>query len=406
MPFQANVLRVMIASPGDVDLERTIVTQELHGWNDVNASARQLVLLPVKWETHSTPEYGAHPQTIINRQLLENADIVIAIFGTRIGTPTGEHLSGTVEEVKRHVAAGKTAKIYFSDVPISPSAIDSAQYALLQEFKKDCRGDSLYAGYDSLEQFRIDFKRHLELELNQAKYRWLQLPRAGGQADDEPVGVDALRLLRAASSDDGTLMHQETFSENGLRAGKQQFLENTPRSAAKWKAILSDLIERGALEHVDGGVYRMTAFGYDIVDQADAQEKALEPTSVALSFSGPPNAQTLVVKSNHMLRLNQLDFLTTTDACISSQPLTEEGREVAVRLNHAKVIELFNAPRTDRNHSDFSGPAKLRLSFRANDGRRQEQVILAVMLTPRMVDSTQWIAFSGSGTIEIPDRLS
>lgn len=96
MPFQANVLRVMIASPGDVDLERTIVTQELHGWNDVNASTRQLVLLPVKWETHSTPEYGAHPQTIINRQLLEDADILIAIFGTRIGTPTVEHVSGTV----------------------------------------------------------------------------------------------------------------------------------------------------------------------------------------------------------------------------------------------------------------------------------------------------------------------
>src|SRR5258708_32223140 len=114
MPFQANVLRVMIASPGDVELERTIVTQELHGWNDVNASARQLVLLPVKWEAHSTPEYGAHPQTIINRQLLENADIVIPIFGTPIGTPPGEHLSGTGGEVKRDVTAGKTAKIIFT----------------------------------------------------------------------------------------------------------------------------------------------------------------------------------------------------------------------------------------------------------------------------------------------------
>jgi hypothetical protein len=31
-------------------------------------------------------------------------------------------------------------------------------------------------GYDSLDQFRKDFKRHLELELNHPKYRWLQLP--------------------------------------------------------------------------------------------------------------------------------------------------------------------------------------------------------------------------------------
>lgn len=183
-------------------------------------------------------------------------------------------------------------------------------------------------------------------------------------------------------------------------------MDGSPRSAAKWRAIRDDLIKQGALEKRGGGVYNLTRSGYDIVDQADAQDKASEPTSVALSFSGPPNAQALVVKSNHMLRLIQLDFLTPTDACISSQPLTEEGREVAVRLDHAKVIELFNAPRADRNNYDFSGPAKLRLSFRANDGRRRDQVLLAVILTPRLVDGTQWVTFSGSATIEIPNKLS
>lgn len=82
--FQANVLRVMIASPGDVGEERQVVTEEIHRWNYANAVVRQLVLLPVKWETHSTPQQGDHPQTIINRQLLEDADILVAIFGTRI----------------------------------------------------------------------------------------------------------------------------------------------------------------------------------------------------------------------------------------------------------------------------------------------------------------------------------
>ncbi len=176
MPFRANVIKVMIASPGDVTEERAIVTDELHGWNDVNASTRQSVLLPVKWETHSTPEHGAHPQTIINRQLLDDADLLIAIFSTRIGTPTKEHMSGTVEEIKKHVATGKTAKIYFSDVPEHPSLIDTNQRILLEEFKKECRDTSLYAGYDSLRQFRRDFKRHLELELNHPKYRWLSSP--------------------------------------------------------------------------------------------------------------------------------------------------------------------------------------------------------------------------------------
>jgi hypothetical protein len=96
MGFQANVLKVMIASPGDVAAEREIVTQELYRWNNANAVSRELMLQPVKWETHSSPEMGTHPQTILNERLLLDADIVVGIFGTRIGTATPDFISGSV----------------------------------------------------------------------------------------------------------------------------------------------------------------------------------------------------------------------------------------------------------------------------------------------------------------------
>ena len=64
MAFQANVLKVMIASPGDVAVERNIITEELYRWNNANAVLRALMLQPVKWETHSSPQMGAHPQKI------------------------------------------------------------------------------------------------------------------------------------------------------------------------------------------------------------------------------------------------------------------------------------------------------------------------------------------------------
>jgi hypothetical protein len=188
MPFVANVFKLMITSPGDVAEERRIVTEEVHGWNDVNASTRQIVLLPVKWETHSTPEHGAHPQTIINRQLLEDADILVAIFGIRIGTPTKEHVSGTVEEVKKHLASGKTAKIYFSNVPVSPDSIDREQYASVQEFKKECQENGLYSEYKTPEQFRKDFRRHLEVELNKSQYHLSPPREPPGRSNHEPVG--------------------------------------------------------------------------------------------------------------------------------------------------------------------------------------------------------------------------
>ncbi len=206
MAFLANVLEVMIASPGDVAQERGIVTQEIHRWNDANSPARKLVLLPVKWETHSTPQLGARPQSIINRQLLDDADIVIGIFGTRIGTPTEEHASGTVEEIKKHVAAGKTAKVYFSDIPVSPSTVDGAQYALVQQFREECRTTGLYATFDSLEGFRSDFARHLDLEMNQPRYRWLAIPNSTANLGIAEHSKDAIRLLRAAANKDGSII--------------------------------------------------------------------------------------------------------------------------------------------------------------------------------------------------------
>ncbi len=84
MGFQANVLKVMIASPGDVQVERGIITDELYRWNNANAVTRELILQPVKWETHSSPQMGAHPQAILNDDLLLDADIVVGIFGTRL----------------------------------------------------------------------------------------------------------------------------------------------------------------------------------------------------------------------------------------------------------------------------------------------------------------------------------
>lgn len=90
------MLNVMIASPGDVTTEREIVTEELLRWNAANGLARRLLLQPVKWETHSSPQMGSHPQSIINERLLTDADIVVGIFGIRIGSATREYISGSV----------------------------------------------------------------------------------------------------------------------------------------------------------------------------------------------------------------------------------------------------------------------------------------------------------------------
>lgn len=302
MAFLANILKVMIASPGDVPQERAVVTQEIHRWNDANASARQLVLLPVKWETHSTPQLGAPPQSIINRQLLDDADIVIGIFGTRVGTPTEEYVSGTVEEIKRHVAAGKTAKVYFSDVPVPPSAVDAAQYALVQKFREECRTSGLYATFDSLEKFKNDFGHHLELELNQPRYLWLVSPVAATGSEALNFSKDALRLLSAAARADGEIISQETLNAHGIRAGEEEFADGTARTSARWRAALRELETSGAIEQISEGIYRLTAAGYGAADSAGAQTQDSGPKVSPFEEHQSSHVRALVAPLPYMQR--------------------------------------------------------------------------------------------------------
>jgi hypothetical protein len=248
MGFQANVLKVMIASPSDVAEEREIVTDALYRWNNANAVIRELVLQPVKWETHGSPQMGAPAQAILNEHLLLDADIVVGIFGTRIGTATADFISGSVEEIKRHVAAGKLAMLYFSHVPVDPNSIDPQQWTALQGFKEECRTGGLYAEYASHEQLRTDFSHHLAIELNKPKYLWLAKPDVTVEPHDPELSHDETRLLVAAASDaNGQVLTGATLGGFFVQTNGEDFVDDTPRSIAAWKRALKRLAEMGML---------------------------------------------------------------------------------------------------------------------------------------------------------------
>lgn len=69
MAFEAKVLRVLIASPGDVGEERNVVPEIINEWNAVNAAAAKIILMPIPWEVNTSPLLGARPQELINNQI-------------------------------------------------------------------------------------------------------------------------------------------------------------------------------------------------------------------------------------------------------------------------------------------------------------------------------------------------
>ncbi|MDR1427594.1 MAG: DUF4062 domain-containing protein [Bifidobacteriaceae bacterium] len=142
MAFQATVVRVMVASPSDVSTARDAIESALHMWNAASAGHRGVLLLPWRFETHAVPLAGAHPQAIINSQGLRDADIVFVVFGSRIGSPTPEAISGTAEEVEKAISAGKPVHIYFSSGP-HPNDVDPQQLTVLRSFKEQLQSRAL-----------------------------------------------------------------------------------------------------------------------------------------------------------------------------------------------------------------------------------------------------------------------
>lgn len=283
MTYRANVIKVMIASPGDVATERQIIREVLFEWNSMHSEDKELVLLPIGWDTHSPPQMGDRPQAIINKQILKDCDLLVAAFWTRVGTPTGKSASGTIEEIEEHLAAGKPAMLYFSSAPVRLESVDEAQYQLLQEFKKQFTARGLVFSYDSISDFKEKFSRHIAQTINYNDY--FSSYRKHSEVDDvrNPqttelgklnLSDEAKQLLKVASLDnDGMIIRLSTIAGLEIGTNSRNFVDNNnPRSEAKWESALRELIGNQLIQDrgSNGEIFNLTNLGYKVADSITA----------------------------------------------------------------------------------------------------------------------------------------
>jgi hypothetical protein len=204
MAYQATVYKVLITSPADVGDARRAIQDVLNSWNSIHAEYLGAVVLPIMWETHAVPQMGDRPQEIINREVVENCDLLVGTFWTRIGTHTGVAESGSVEEIEEFIKAGKPVMLYFSSVPVVPDSIDFEQYERLQRFKAKCQKDGLYDSYSSIGELREKLTNHLT-----RKIRAMHQPTGQAQVEeDAPALEDPLPAM--AQQFDIALLRRET----------------------------------------------------------------------------------------------------------------------------------------------------------------------------------------------------
>ena len=52
-----NLIKVFIASPGDIAAKRNEVEETIYRWNIENTDNTKVILMPIRWETNAIPTY-------------------------------------------------------------------------------------------------------------------------------------------------------------------------------------------------------------------------------------------------------------------------------------------------------------------------------------------------------------
>lgn len=281
MPVNAVVYQVAIASPSDVREERKVIRDVVHDWNSAHAKTRKAVLLPVGWETDVAPLMGGDAQSHIDRQIIKDSDLLVAVFWTRIGTPTGDAESGTAREIKEFLDAGKPVMVYFNTQPARLSDTDRDQYEALQVFLAWCRNNGLISDYDDVHEFKAKLTRDLARQINTHPHFQKAVPEgwkleAHGTVGEPPkttsrlVSLEAEALLLAAAKDpNGSIIAGRTLGGGFIQTNGQNFLPEDARGAATWWGALKEL-EDAALIHAIGSkreIFEVTNSGYSLADR-------------------------------------------------------------------------------------------------------------------------------------------
>jgi tetratricopeptide (TPR) repeat protein len=202
MPEQAKVLRIVVASPGDVQAERDLVPTVVEEVNRGVAGERDIVLKVTRWEKDAYPGFHAGgPQALIDGILrIPECDIFIGIFWTRFGTPVADAKSGTEHEYRLAYEAWKKAGrpqifFYFNEKPYAPkSKEETDQWGLVLDFKKNFPKEGLWWPYKGKLQFQRLLRDHLEAYLRK------EFP-LGATLASPPPAAPALHQLPAPPGD-------------------------------------------------------------------------------------------------------------------------------------------------------------------------------------------------------------
>lgn len=161
MPKNVMLYKLLISCPGDITDEIELINDSVNRFNEFYSDELGITIQTKHWSKSSYAQSGGKPQTLLNKQFINDCDAAVAVFWTRFGSPTDKYGSGTEEEIGLMLEAGKQVFMYFSDKPISPSQNDYEGFQKIKEFRDKYKDKGIYSTYSTNEEFKNIFFAHL-----------------------------------------------------------------------------------------------------------------------------------------------------------------------------------------------------------------------------------------------------
>jgi DNA-binding Lrp family transcriptional regulator len=252
MTFQATVYRFLIAAPKDVIAEQKAIQEITSSWNTRYSAKMKAFFLPVLLETHLVPGRGVSPQATVNKQIMEDCDILIGAFWTRIGSDTGLAESITMEYIDEFQKAGKPVMIYLSSAPVVPSSVDLKQYEKLMNFMNDCLKQGLVTRYDSI----LDFREKVGTQLAS---RILNIHKTSEiEPSKDPGETSKKESIDRMSKQFCEIIERYNLKWTSERKNKpinlddgKRILADLTRDISSLKETLSKIFSKEIIEHID-----------------------------------------------------------------------------------------------------------------------------------------------------------
>ena len=148
-----KTFNIMISSPSDMASYAQLVRELIVEYNTKEGISKGVLFVPQDWKKDARTAYGSSAQAVIDQQITNGADAVIALFGAKFGTPTNGFASGTLSEIENvHIKGGEVLTYFCTGKVVDIDSVDPEQLIAVREYKSKYPG--LYFEFKSKTTFK------------------------------------------------------------------------------------------------------------------------------------------------------------------------------------------------------------------------------------------------------------